>query len=61
MEIGILKIQTHANKIFLELLPDHLEFFHAEIYMYYVLIELLKVQDWSPFVRSTLRFRYCKV
>ena len=56
-----LEIQPHTHGAFLEPFPDCLKFFHPEIYVAYIFIELFQVQDWSPFVRTSLRFWYCKV
>ena len=61
MEEGILEIQPRTHGALLEPFPDCFKFFHPEIYVSDVFIELFQVQDWSPFVRSSLRFRYCKV
>ena len=61
MEECILEIQPHTHGALLEPFPDCFKFFHLEIYVTNVFIELFQVQDRSPFVRSSLRFRYCKV
>ena len=60
MEEGILEIQPHAHGAFLEPLPDHFNVFYTEIYVINIFVNFFQVQDRSPFVRNSLRFRYCK-
>ena len=45
MEEGILEIQTHTHGALLEPFPDSFKFFHAEIYMTNVFIELLRFRN----------------
>ena len=52
MEEGILKIQPHKQGALLEPLPDRSNVFHLEVDVMNKLIESLKIQDGSPFVRS---------
>ena len=58
---GILEIQPYTHGALLEPFPDLFNVFHAEIYVTNIFIELFQIQDWPPFVRTSLRFRYCKV
>ena len=61
MEEGILEIQPRTHSVLLEPPPDCFKFFHLEIYMTNVFVELFQIQDWYPFARRYLRFLYCKV
>jgi len=45
MEEGILEIQPHTHGVLLEPFPDCFKFFHMEIYMTNILIELSQIQD----------------
>ena len=58
---GILEIQPHTHGALLELFSDCFKLFHMKIYVTNVFIELFQIQDWPPFVRTSLRFRYWKV
>ena len=61
MRKGILQIQSHTHKMFLEPFPVIFDFFDVDLYVVYIFIELLKVQDRSLLVRTSLRLRYSKV
>ena len=45
----------------LEPFPDRFNVFHMEIHMTNIFVKFLQVQDRSQFIRTPLRFRYCKV
>ena len=47
--------------MFLEPFPVIFDFFDVDLYVVYIFIELLKVQDRSLLVRTSLRLRYSKV
>ena len=51
-------IQSHTYKIFLVPFPVIFDFFDVELYVVYISIELLKVQDRSLLVRTSLRLRF---
>ena len=61
MEESILEIQPCTHGALLEPFPDCFKFFHVEVNMTNVFIKLFQIQDWPPFARTSLRFRYCKV
>ena len=45
MEEGILEIQPHSHSALLKPLPDSFNFFHAEIYVTNIFIELFQIED----------------
>ena len=57
----MLQIKSHTHKFFLEPFPVIFDLFDVELYVVYIFIELLKVQDRSLLVRTSLRLRYSKV
>ena len=60
-EEGIFEIQPRTHGALLLSFPDSLKFFHAEIYVTNIFIELFQIQDCPAFVRTSLKFKYCKV
>ena len=52
---------SHTHKAFLEPSLHNPEVIYIEVHMASVFVELLKVDDKSPLMRSSLRFRYCKI
>ena len=61
MEEGIFDVQPRTMGAMTEPFPDTFHLFHDEVNVANVFIEFLQIQDRSPFVRNSLRFRYCEV